>query len=94
MEELYIRIDNLLKALNNSKEVEEIKKYNELINNDKDLLFNIKKYKETNDIRLKEKILSNKLFKEYKDKEIDLNVLIMQINNKLKEISDKGKCSL
>ena len=94
MEELYIRIDNLLKALNNTKEVEEIKKYNELINNDKDLLFNIKKYKETNDIRLKEKILSNKLFKEYKDKEIDLNVLIMQINNKLKEISDKGKCSL
>ena len=68
MEELYIRIDNLLKALNNTKE--------------------------TNDIRLKEKILSNKLFKEYKDKEIDLNVLIMQINNKLKEISDKGKCSL
>ena len=94
MEELYIRIDNLLKALNNTKEVEEIKKYNELINNDKDLLFNIKKYKETNDIRLKEKILSNKLFKEYKDKEIDLNVLIMQIKNKLKEISDKGKCSL
>ena len=51
-------------------------------------------YNVTQDEELKKKILANKLFNNYKEKETDLNILILELNRKLKEISDKGKCNL
>ncbi len=94
MNELMNKIDILKQELDNTKEVKDIISINNEIIKDKELLSNIKKYNETHDEKVKEKILSNKLFKEYKDKEIDLNVLILSINKRLKEINNKGKCSL
>lgn len=94
MNELIDKIDNLKNELNNTKEVQEIISINRLISQDKDLLDKINKYNLTKDERIKEEILKNKLFKEYKDKEIDLNILIMQINSELKKINSKGSCSL
>ena len=75
-----------------TKQVKEIKDINKLIMNDKELLELIKKYNETQDEDIKIKILNNELFKDYKDKETELNILILEINSKLKEISNKGKC--
>ncbi len=94
MNELIDKIDNLKNELNNTKEVQEIISINRLISQDKDLLDKINKYNLTKDERIKEEILKNKLFKEYKDKEIYLNILIMQINSELKKINSKGSCSL
>ncbi len=94
MNELIDKINNLKNELNNTKEVQEIISINRLISQDKDLLDKINKYNLTKDERIKEEILKNKLFKEYKDKEIDLNILIMQINSELKKINSKGSCSL
>ncbi len=94
MNELMEKIDNLKKELDNTKEVIDITNINNAIVKDKNLLSKITKYNETKDDKIKEEILNNKLFKEYKDKEIDLNVLILRINKELKEITDKGKCSL
>jgi len=94
MNELMNKIDNLKQELDNTKEVQDIISINNEIIKDKELLENIKKYNETKDEKIKEKVLSNKLFKEYKDKEIDLNVLILSINKRLKEINNKGMCSL
>ena len=94
MNELMNKIDNLKEEINNTKEVKDIISINNKILKDEDLLNKISKYNKTKDEKIKEEILSNKLFREYKEKEIDLNVLILQINNELKKISDKGKCSL
>ena len=82
MNELMNKIDILKQELDNTKEVKDIISINNEIIKDKELLSNIKKYNETHDEKVKEKILSNKLFKEYKDKEIDLNVLILSINKR------------
>ena len=94
MNELMELVDNFKKSLDNTKEVQEIKEYNKKISLDKDLLDKIKKYRETQDESLKKEILSNKLFQEYKDKEIDFNLLILKINKELKRISSKKGCSL
>jgi len=94
MNELMELVDNLKKALDNTKEVQDIKEYNKKISLDKELLSKIRKYRETQDESLKKEILSNELFQEYKDKEIDFNILILKINKELKRISTKKGCSL
>ena len=94
MNELMELVDNLKKELDMTKEVQDIKDYNKKISKDKDLLSKIKKYNDTKDESLKKEILSNKLFNEYKEKEIDFNVLILKINKELKRISSKKGCSL
>ena len=94
MNELMELVDNFKKSLDKTKEVQEIKKYNKIISKDKELLSKIKKYNDTKDESLKKEILSNKLFNEYKEKEIDFNVLILKINKELKRISSKKGCSL
>ena len=94
MNDLIEKVDNLITSIDSTKQAEEIKKINEEIMKDKDLLEMISKYNVTQDEELKKKILANKLFNNYKEKETDLNILILELNSKLKEISDKGKCNL
>ena len=94
MEELIEKVNNLIDSIDNSEQVNDIKDINEKIMQDKELIKLIEKYQKTQDEGLKEKILNNELFSAYKEKELDLNVLILDINSHLKEISDKGKCSL
>ncbi len=92
MEELYEKIDNLIEVLEEENIVKEIKALNSKVLKDKELLALIDNYKIYKN-NLKE-IEENKLFQEYKEKETDLNILILQINNKLKEITKKDKCHL
>lgn len=94
MEELLERIAELKESLNNTSEVKKIKELNEEINNCKTLQEKIKKYHETKNQKLKEEIYSNNLYKEYKQAETELNILILRINNELKKINSKGKCGL
>ena len=42
----------------------------------------------------KKQILDNELFRKYKEKETDLNILILKINSELKQITKKDKCGL
>lgn len=94
MNELMELVNNLKLSLDKTKEVQDIKEYNKKVSKDKELLDKIKKYNETKDESLKKEILSNKLFNEYKEKEIDFNILILKINKELKRISSKKGCSL
>ena len=43
-------------------------------------------------VNIKKKIMSNELFKKYKEEETNINFIILEINKRLKEINSKGKC--
>lgn len=93
MEKLLEKLDNLEKALDEEEIVKEIRKLNARIKAEKieDL---VARYHITQDNKLKEQILQNELFREYKEKETDLNILILKIKERLKEITKKDKCGL
>jgi len=92
MNELIEKIDNLKKTLDKNTSIIELKKVTDLIMQDKELLNDILKYQETNDSVLKSKIIENELFGNYKHLEAECNFIILEINKRLKEINNKGKC--
>ena len=92
MEELIVRVNNLIDTIDNSDIVKEVKIANERVMNDKLLLKLLDDYSKTQDEKIKRKIISNDLFQEYKLKETDLNIMIMFINQKLKTISKERSC--
>ena len=94
MEKLIEQVEVLKKNLDNTTEVKNIIKLNEKIKESKELQEKIKKYKERLNNNLKEEICNDTLYKEYKEKETDLNILILKINKELKKINSKGKCGL
>ncbi len=85
-------VDNLKKELDKKDEIIDIKKYNKLVSNDKELLKDIEEYNKTMDNNIKNRILSNENFNLYKEKETNLNFLILDINSKLKKINIKKDC--
>lgn len=92
MEELIEKVNELKEELNNTKEIKELKEINNSIMKDQELLNDIKKYNETQDNNIKERIINHKLFREYKHKENELNFIILEINKKLKEINSSRSC--
>lgn len=90
MEELIEKVDNLKKTLDNCNDIIELKKINQEIMKDKDLLKDIEEYNLTKNEKIKERIINHSLFREYKKKETDCNILIMAINQSLKKINHKG----
>lgn len=94
MEELYEKIDNLKKTLDETSTIKEIKRLTKEISKNKELIELIEKYRYTQDERIKNQIISNEQFKEYKHQETELNFLILEINQELKKITKKDKCDL
>ena len=94
MNELIEKVDNLKQSISELDKVKEIKELNKEIIKDKELLNKIEEYNRTQDEKLKQEIINNELFKKYKVLETDINVLILEINSKLKQINDKGKCGV
>ena len=94
MEKLLEKIEILKKELNNTKQVKNIQKLNLQIKENKQLLNKIQIYNQTRKELLRQEILSDSLYKEYKVAETELNILILQINSKLKKINNKGKCNI
>ncbi len=88
MENLLIKIDNLEKELDNDKDIIRIKELNKLLKDDKELFNNISKYRETNDNKYLELINYNKLYNEYISLEDKINIKIIAINEKFKDITN------
>lgn len=94
MEKLYEQIDKLKACLNETTCVIEIKRLLKEIDEDKELIKMIEEYNKTEDERIRNKILNNQLFREYKHQEAELNLLILQINQRLRKIIKRDKCGL
>lgn len=92
MNELIEEVELLKKELNNTNQVKDIKKLNKEIRKEEELLKKIEEYNKNNNEELKKEIISNPIFKEYKHKETELNLLILELNQKLKNIKDKKAC--
>jgi hypothetical protein len=92
MYELMEKVANLKKALDEEEKIKEIKNLNKEIINDKELMKLLEEYKYSANEDLKNKIINNELFKKYKLVETDINILILEINKRLKTINNKGKC--
>jgi len=94
MNKLIGLVEELKNELDNSIEVRELVELKNEIKKDSELLDLLDKYHSTNDIKVKEEILSNELFCRFKDKEININILIMKINNELKKIKGDKNCDI
>lgn len=92
MEELMELVDNLIKKIDSLELVSDIRKLNSMIRNDSNLMKLLDEYKYNKSDDLKEKIISNDLFSKYKDKECEVNLLIMEINQKLSSINNRRSC--
>ncbi len=94
MNELLEKLEQLKKSLDCDERILNLKKAQKKVLQEKELLETIKKYKDTNKKEYLEKISQNRSFRDYKKKETECNLLIMEINQKLKEIHNKGgNCS-
>ena len=94
MNELMEKMDNLLNELDHSSEVCEIKEIQNRILKDDELCSLLREYSSTYNEKIRNKILSSSLFQEYKEKEIDLNLLILSFNKRFMELSSKKRCRL
>lgn len=87
-------LDNLIDILDKNEHIKKIKELNKKIEDDKDLVELIKKYQDTKDEKTKEQIINNSLFSKYKIEETEVNLIIMNINSKLKKITSSKECNL
>lgn len=83
----------LILDIKNSKLTYNIKKTLNDIYNDKKLIANINKYKDTLDENIKKEIYNNEKFMRYKKLENETNLLIMKLNKIFKEIGDNNENS-
>ena len=86
------KIENLKNSMDKEEVIQRIKKLNKEVEKDEELLYLVNDYKNNPNEEKKMLIYSNELYKKYKESETDLNILIMSINNKLKEINNKRSC--
>lgn len=98
MEELNIKIDELIDLLDGDSRIKDIEILKDKLINNKDLLSKINRLKEL-DIysdeykSLKKELFLDKNFSSFKEKEAEIDYLILEINSKLKELTGKGKCN-
>ena len=87
-----LKIDNLINQLDSWDVSCHIKELNSKIKEDLELQKLLKEYSQYPNDSIKEKIISNPLFMEYKEYETELNLFIMSFNKRLKDLTKKGGC--
>lgn len=92
MEKLIEKTNRLLEEIDKLSQVKRIRQLNKIISCDIKLRKLIDNYNYNKTDNLKRRIIDNNLFKEYKDNETDINLLIMDINSRLKSINGNKGC--
>jgi len=98
MEKLENEIDELLKILDQDPRIIKLKKKKEKLLKNEDLLNKIQKLQQldiySNEYKnLKQELFKNKDFVEFKHLENEINLLIMEINQKLKPLTNERGCN-
>lgn len=96
-EEFSTKLDNLIKEIDNDGRIKRIEELKKEINNDSRLLEIIKKLGNLDPyssryIDLKKELFKDKKFTEFKQLENEINYLILEINNKLNDLTSKKGC--
>lgn len=94
MDELYHKIDLLKEELDHLAIFKEMERLEIEIRKKKELVEKIKKYKECPSDKLRLDIYSYEEIINYKEKETELNLLILSINKRIKEglLEGDGQC--
>ena len=87
---LISKIDILKKILDETDEIKNINLYYNMIVKNKKLTDKINEYKNNFNKYLKQDIYTYDEFKKYKKTETEVSLLIMEINSKLKKITNSG----
>lgn len=93
MNEIYDKLDEVKYILDHQEIFDKLNESLEKIKLNGELINKIKKYNETKDENLRLDIYQYEEIKEYKNLENEVNLLILQINQKLKKIKDVGGCN-
>lgn len=94
MEKLIEKVENLKNALDEEQVVIDLKKLNNEIKTDEELNKLLTEYHNSPSETLRNNLIQNSKIRKYKEKETELNILILEINSNLKQITKKDKCSL
>ena len=95
--EINYKLDKLIEVLENNPRLKRIDKLKSCLYTDNELLKKIDKLRKldlySNEYKkLKKELFSNKNFIEFKQLENEINILIFEINNRLKELTSERSC--
>ena len=97
MKKINNKVDELINILNNDSRIKRLYELKVELNNDKSLMSKIESLKildqystEYKDIKLD--LFKNPKFVEYKELENEINILILEINQKLEILTDERSC--
>lgn len=92
MNEIYEKLEQIKQNLNNLEIFNKLEDAINKIRENDELIDKIKKYNETYDESLRLDIYKYNEIEEYKRIENEINILILQINQKLKKIKNSEGC--
>lgn len=91
MNNLYPLLLNLKDQLNQEKIIQEVKEAYQELKGQKTLIEKIKKYHQTEQEELRQELIQNPIIRKVKEKEGNLNYLILEINQNLEKIEKKKR---
>lgn len=97
MKKINDKVEELIDILNNDKRVKRLKVLKEELNKDEELISKIEYLKKLDqysiDYRnLKKELFQNPKFVEYKELEGEISIIILEINRKLKNLTNERSC--
>lgn len=84
------KVDKLIKSIDESNTIKDIRESIHAIKENQELMDKLTKYNENYDEHLKQEILEYKEMINYRHNENELNYLILEINKRLKEITNES----
>ena len=97
-EEIEVKLDNLIDLLDKDSRIIDITNLKSKLVNNKELIDKIDKLnnldKYSNEYKeLKKELFTNSDFVSFKELETEINYLILEINSKLKELTNERRCN-